>query len=112
MIIDRGVLFRMRLSEREIKIIREAFHRHFSKEDHLWLFGSRADPNRRGGDMDFYIETHEKDANRVVGSKMAFVNDLWTQLGEQKIDVVLHLLSSSHHEPIYDVARTEGIFLI
>lgn len=102
----------MRLGDREIKIIREAFRRHFGQDDHLWLFGSRVDSKRRGGDIDFYVETHETDVNQVVESKMAFINDLWMQLGEQKIDVVLHLLSSSHYEPIYDVAKTEGILIL
>lgn len=102
----------MRLSKREIEIICTAFRKHFGLQDHLWLFGSRADPNKRGGDIDLYIETIEPNADVVVTNKLDFINDLWMKLGEQKIDVVINLISSHHDLPIYDVAKTEGIRLI
>ena len=50
----------VRLTEKEQKIITNTFKRYFHTNDHLWLFGSRADVNKRGGDIDFYVETHDK----------------------------------------------------
>lgn len=102
----------MRLNKNEIYVITESFKKHFGENDHLWLFGSRADPNKRGGDIDLYIETQEKDMKRALNNKLAFVNNLWLQLGEQKIDVVLRLLSYNQALPIYDVAKKEGIPLV
>lgn len=101
----------MRLTPKEIHVISQAFRQHFGKDDHLWLFGSRVDMQRKGGDIDLYVET-QKDADAAVNSKLSFVTDIWMQLGEQKIDVVLHLMSSDYHLPIYEVAKTEGIILV
>jgi len=102
----------MRLTQKEIQVISHAFRQHFGKDDHLWLFGSRVDMQKKGGDIDLYVETQEKSTSAAVDKKLAFVTDIWMQLGEQKIDVVLHLISSDHHLPIYDVAKTEGILLV
>jgi len=102
----------MRLTEKETKIISTTFCQHFGKSDHLWLFGSRVDPHKKGGDIDLYIETQIKDSHVAVNKKLQFVTDLWLQLGEQKIDVILNLVSQNHHLPIYDVAKTEGILLV
>lgn len=102
----------MRLSTHEIKVIRDAFCKHFGKEDQLWLFGSRIDPQKKGGDIDLYIETTESNTDTVVANKLAFVNDLWMKLGEQKIDVVINLASSQQDLPIYNIAKTEGIRLV
>ncbi len=101
----------VRLTPKEIQVISQAFRKHFGKDDHLWLFGSRVDMQKRGGDIDLYVET-QKDSAAAVSSKLSFVTDIWTQIGEQKIDVVLHLMSFDYHLPIYDVAKTEGVLLV
>ncbi len=44
----------IRLSCEEIYIIKNCFLKTFSKGDHLWVFGSRADLIKRGGDIDLY----------------------------------------------------------
>jgi hypothetical protein len=102
----------MRLDKKEVEIITQSFKKHFGSNDHLWLFGSRVDPHKRGGDIDLYVETEEVDAKQVVQNKLQFVNDLWLQLGEQKIDVILNMLLYSKNLSIYAVARKEGILLV
>lgn len=102
----------MRITDSEKKFICEAFLRNFGKKDHLWLFGSRVDDLKRGGDIDLYIETEEKDSHIAFQNKLSFVNDLWSTLGEQKIDVVLNLINNDFSLPIYQQAKLEGILLI
>jgi predicted nucleotidyltransferase len=101
----------MRLTPKETQIISETFSQYFSSDDHLWLFGSRVNDTTKGGDIDLYIETHETDANALLEKKLNFVNELWQQLGEQKIDVILNMLSSNTKLPIYLIAKKEGVIL-
>jgi uncharacterized protein len=102
----------MRLTNKEIDSIKIAFQKHFAPGDHLWLFGSRADDTKRGGDIDLYIETEEPELRTALKKKTAFITDLWTSIGEQRIDVVIHQLKRDHNELIYKVARETGIQLI
>lgn len=102
----------MRLTESEKKSICEIFLRHFSKNDHLWLFGSRIDNSKKGGDIDFYVETEEENPHVALEKKLSFINDLWSSLGEQKIDVVLNLTQDNFNLPIYEQAKSRGILLI
>lgn len=101
----------MRLDDRDVQIIRQSFASFFRPDDHLWLFGSRVDDTKKGGDIDFYIQTHlpAEDAYR---KRQDFVIDLWDKIGEQKIDVVVHLTDADFHLPIYDVAQQEGVILV
>ena len=101
----------IRLTPFEIDAICTSFRTYFAPEDHLWLFGSRVNPKARGGDIDLYVET-VLDASAAVKSETAFVVELWNKIGEQKIDVVLHLITSDYKLAIYDVARTEGVQLV
>ena len=50
----------MRLSEKEIKIIKENTKKIFG-ESKIILFGSRLDDNKKGGDIDLYIIPQNKD---------------------------------------------------
>lgn len=102
----------IRIPEHELKLIIAAFKNHFSSEDHLWLFGSRVDPNKRGGDLDFYVETTEPDVDIAVRKKMVFVNELWRTLGDQQIDVVINILALKKPLPIYEIAKSTGVQLI
>lgn len=102
----------MRLTEEEAKYICEIFKKHFGKNDHLWLFGSRADDTKKGGDIDLYVETEEKNSKVALEMKLSFLSDLWSLLGEQKIDVVLNLTYDKFCLPIYQKAKFEGVQLI
>lgn len=58
--------YEIRLTHYQRTAICEAFKNHFGLEDHLWIFGSRTQINKKGGDIDLYIETLENDPDRVV----------------------------------------------
>ncbi|MBP6103999.1 MAG: nucleotidyltransferase domain-containing protein [Gammaproteobacteria bacterium] len=88
------------------------FKKCFLKTDKLWLFGSRVDLNRKGGDIDLYIETHLKTANEAADMKLKFITGLQHVIGEQKIDVVLNIVNISSPLPIYTIAITEGVGII
>lgn len=48
----------MRISEEDKIAIISEFKKSFSPDDHLWLFGSRVDDTKKGGDIDLYVQTH------------------------------------------------------
>ena len=100
----------MRISDESLQCVKTAFRLHFGQDDHLWLFGSRVDDSKRGGDYDFYIESNQ-DLDTAAKSETAFVIDLWDGMGEQKIDVVLKL-PDSKELPIHRLAKARGIQLI
>lgn len=101
----------MRLTNQQLEIIIAAFKSKFGPEDHLWLFGSRVDDSKRGGDIDLYVQTL-LDVDASLVAKRGFWTALQLGLGEQKIDIVIHRLSCDFHLPIYDVAQQEGIILV
>lgn len=102
----------IRLKQQNVDIIIAAFREAFGLDAHLWLFGSRVNPQAKGGDIDLYIETITSDVKIVFAQKIAFVNQLYRQLGEQKIDVVINMLGNQQSLPIYEIAKTEGVQLI
>jgi hypothetical protein len=103
---------RIRLDKNEINIITKAFLRYFDVKDHLWLFGSRADPSKRGGDLDLYIETYYDSLPEIAEKKINFLVDLKNEMGDQKIDVVIRIMTSQDNLPIYDEAKNSGVMLV
>ncbi len=99
----------IRLTDAQVLAICKAFRSCFLLNDKIWLFGSRTNLNKRGGDIDLYIET-KKDSQEVSESKICFLSKLETTLGEQKIDLVIR--SGNFELPIYNVAKEEGIQLL
>ena len=100
----------IRLTDSEVLAISKAFRLCFLPDDHLWLFGSRTNLNKRGGDIDLYIETNTTDPTKVNSSKFRFLSELENALGEQKIDVVIK--AGNFELPIYNVVKEEGIQLL
>lgn len=103
---------KIRLSDHDIEALKSLFRQYFLEGDQLWLFGSRTDPLKKGGDIDLYIETKEETIEKALKMKSDFLWDLEKKIGEQKIDVVLHMVKFPYPLPIHDIARTEGIRLI
>ena len=99
----------IRLTDLEVIEICKIFRECFAINDHIWLFGSRTDLSKKGGDIDLYIETN-LDINEINKCKSSFLMKLEKKLGEQKIDVVIK--SSNLELPIYNEAKKEGIRLL
>lgn len=102
----------IRIKKNDLIIIKNAFNKYFTEKDHLWLFGSRVELSKRGGDLDFYIETIENNLIIATKKKEYFIIELQDKLGDQKIDVVLNILSSQYMLPIYEIAKQTGIKLL
>jgi len=99
----------IRLTNEEIEHIKNTFLIFFNPSDKLWIFGSRIDPQRKGGDIDLYIETNFTDPDKITDAKLNFLVSLKEKIGDQKIDVVIKF--GDYEMPIYDYARKEGIRL-
>ena len=95
----------MRLTKYEIESIRKIFYETF-KDGRIYLFGSRLDDTKRGGDIDLYIQTEDK--NDLLLKKVDFLAKLKDKIGDQKIDVVV---SKDRNRIIEQEAQNKGIQL-
>ena len=78
----------MRLKDYQVKAIKDAAQRCFGPNARVYLFGSRTDDTRRGGDIDLYIESDTPIPDRSRRQRR-FEMDLLKALGERRIDIVL-----------------------
>jgi predicted nucleotidyltransferase len=76
----------MRLTTNEVKTIIDSFNKYF-KSGNIYLFGSRVDDSKKGGDIDLYIDTADKD--NLYEKKLKLILDIKSKIGEQKIDLII-----------------------
>lgn len=79
----------MRLSTEQRHLIRTAAARTLGPGIDVRLFGSRANADARGGDIDLFVEL-EGEAGEVLERELRFYAALQRALGEQRIDIVVH----------------------
>lgn len=108
---------RVRLSPAAIAVIRAAARRHFGAGVAVRVFGSRADPTRRGGDIDLHIEPASAAesaaestgvAADLLARELRFYAELQRQLGLQRIDIVVRR-PGQPPRPIDLAARRDGV---
>ncbi len=93
----------MRLKPKEIDQIKKVVME-LDSDARIYLFGSRADDFKKGGDIDLLIFSDilsEKDKRRIRLS-------LYKELGEQKIDIIIARNLAS---PFVRMAYEEGVAL-
>ncbi len=77
----------MRLRTAEIQAIITSAREIYGKDVKVFLFGSRTDDSKRGGDIDLLIRT-ECEKKKSVLDRIRLIARLKQLLGDQKIDVV------------------------
>ncbi len=75
----------------------------------LYLFGSRVDENKKGGDIDLYIETQSTEYSYSM--LLDFSASIQAEIGEQKIDIIVNKIDKNIIKPIYRNAKKQGILL-
>ena len=94
----------MRLTAEEIKHIKQQVHHVFGDGSRVFLFGSRTDEAKKGGDIDLFIEPqHVSNASE---QKITLLTKLQTVLGDQKIDIVL---AKDKKRLVEQEARKKGV---
>jgi len=89
----------MRLSFHELHAIRQTLFR-VDPAGRIWLFGSRADDSRRGGDIDLYFE-----ASQPVSLKKSLALEYQlTNLCDAKVDLLIRNPGQGE-QPIHAIAR-------
>ncbi|OOG21470.1 hypothetical protein B1C78_16155 [Thioalkalivibrio denitrificans] len=99
----------MRLTARQIEVIREKVHALLGEDARVRLFGSRVDDSARGGDIDLFVEVDRVLDNRAA-SASRLQAELQLALGDQRIDVVL-VDPRTPRLPIHQVAARDGVRL-
>ena len=76
----------MRLQKKEIQTILQGARNIYGEEVKVYLFGSRLDNTKRGGDIDLLIRTDEE--KKGVLARIRMIAQLKFLLGDQKIDII------------------------
>lgn len=105
----------MRLSPTEIAAISQAAHDCLPAGTRVYLFGSRTDPARRGGDIDLLIEAPEPmSPEQQVDHRHRFVARLYALMDERRIDALLTWPNNPADisRPVMHAARQQAIELV
>ncbi len=93
----------MRLSPDEIKAIKETIQS-FDSKAKIWLYGSRVDDLKRGGDIDLLIFSQILS----FSDKLKIKSRLYEKIGEQKIDL---LIAKDESKPFVRIALENAVLL-
>ncbi|MCH8476037.1 MAG: nucleotidyltransferase domain-containing protein [Opitutales bacterium] len=74
----------MRLSKDEIQTLKKCIVKH-AADARVYLFGSRLDDSRAGGDIDLLVLTQYAD----LKTKLLIRTEFFKQMEDQKIDLIL-----------------------
>ena len=99
----------MRLTETQRAAIKASVSNVIDTDSRVWLFGSRADDSKLGGDIDLLIETDKTLPNRVT-ALCRLEGSLVMKLGDRKIDIILKD-ARTPEAPIHRAAREQGVLL-
>ena len=95
----------MRISTEQIELLKENILALLPNAA-IYLFGSRADDNKKGGDVDIMVLS---DRELLWKEKSLIKYKFFEKFGEQKIDIVSFAFKEK--SPFKQIAMTEGVKL-
>lgn len=91
----------MRLTEQQTQLIVRGVQRHLGPRSRIWLFGSRLDDAKRGGDIDLFVETEQQPLRNELRCKIELEETL-----DMPVDLIVR--GFEQHSPIAGIAKSEG----
>ncbi len=96
----------MRLKPEQVRFIKSTIARYFGEGARVWLFGSRVDDAKRGGDVDLFVQPDDPVDRYLL--RMRCLSDLEEGL-PYPVDLVVE--DAGRELPIYRLALAEGVLL-
>jgi len=92
----------MRISEDAARKASAIIARRYGENAKAWLFGSRAEDDKRGGDVDIFVEAGSADVMTAMRCKVELA-DLF--------DLDVDLVVGDGSKPIHRIAKATGVRL-
>lgn len=100
----------MRVSQFEIETINSLAIKWFGLGVRVFLFGSRVDDDKKGGDIDLFIKNNDEKL-LTLEYKVQFLAELKSVIGDQKIDVVFDNTITRAKQNFYNSILTHNVEL-
>ena len=97
----------MRLEPKLKQLIIKYAKQHFGDDSKLYLFGSRIYDDKKGGDIDLYLES-VRDIDMQL--QVDFLRDINKNVTERKVDLIIKT-PFTQDKPILHTAKKQGILL-
>lgn len=97
----------MRLTIEQTEAIRQTTAEIFDATTPIWLFGSRVDDSKRGGDIDLLVAPRALNVEQALQAKIRFLNKLEKRIGERKVDLIIEMPNDTR--PIVQIAHQTGV---
>jgi Nucleotidyltransferase domain. len=98
---------RIRLKDEEIEIIKEVAIEIFGEDAKVYIFGSRVDLTKKGGDIDIFIETQKEVS---LNQEIEFLAKLEIKGIERSVDVLIKA-KNRDNKPIFEEAKRTGVLI-
>jgi len=92
----------MRLTPEQTRAIFGSVQRHLGESARIWLFGSRLDDKKKGGDLDLYVEADVHSLRKELRCKIEL-----EELLDMPVDLVVR--GFGENAPIARIAKSEGV---
>lgn len=96
----------MRLQHADIDIIKSTLHETID-DAKVFLFGSRTDDTKRGGDIDLFVQTHK---NITLKDELKILSCMELRGIERKIDLIIQS-PTTPPQKLFETIVREGILL-
>jgi predicted nucleotidyltransferase len=100
----------MRITEAQRRAVVAAAKRRFGQRAQVWLFGSRADDSRRGGDVDLYVEAETVPEEGRVPAEIRAGVALEAIFEGGSVDLLVRYPGEAE-DPIHRIAKSTGTLL-
>jgi predicted nucleotidyltransferase len=91
----------MRLSSYQSQLIRKQIHQYLGNSATIWLFGSRIDDHKKGGDVDLYVEAPSHTLLDEIRCKIKLEENL-----DMPIDLIVR--EQADNSLIAGIAKSQG----
>ncbi len=98
---------KVRLSQKDIEIIKSSALEVFGENSKVYIFGSRADLSKKGGDIDIFIESN---VDVDISKEFKFLALLEKRGIERKVDLVIKTPNAKYRD-IFKEAKEKGVLL-
>ncbi len=98
---------KVRLSNQQLTAIKESVKSVLGENVQIYIFGSRADLNKKGGDIDILVISKDISSEKEkFSAKMEILRNLYKKLGERKIDLII---TNKPEKDIEKIAVKKGV---